>query len=94
MAKVRLGAVEYTSKDGFTKLALVIGTRKSTAKETGVTRPEKGNANLLVFSPKSGEGKTYTRWNVPQGEGPGTWRPIKNTSDVDVDATELADSFA
>lgn len=76
MAKVKLGPVVYTDGNGFEKLAFVIGTRKTTQKGTDVTRPEKGHANLLVFSPKDPQAKNYVRWNVAQGDGPRKFRQI------------------
>lgn len=51
----------YTGSDGFQKVALVVGTRKSTAKDTEVPRPDKGHVNVLVFSQT---GKQYVRHNV------------------------------
>ena len=81
--KVRLGDfVNYTSTDGFTKLALVIGTRKSVAKDTALARPEKGSAHLKVFSPT---GQVYDRQSIPQGEGPGTFAPLKTAEAVQED---------
>lgn len=87
--KVRLGAVCYTDGNGYDKLALVVGTRKSTQKDTAVQRPEKGHANLLVFSPANPE-KTYVRWNVPAGTGPRTFRAVKGSA-VE---SQLADAIA
>jgi hypothetical protein len=63
---IKLGrAVQYTSKDGFTKAGLIVGTRKSVTEGTNVARPEKDQAHILVLSPT---GKQYTRTSVPLGE--------------------------
>ena len=74
--------VEYTDGNGYTKPALVIGTRKSVQKgQTVVPRPDRGNKNLLVFSPK--DGHTYVRTNIPQADEPGqprTWVEIQTGS--------------
>jgi hypothetical protein len=93
MAKVRLGVVQYTDGNGYAKLAFVTGTRKTVQKGTGVTRPEKGHANLLVVSPlKPGDpSKWYTRDNVPQGDGPRTWAPIAPATE-NTGNTESAES--
>lgn len=70
----RLGArVVYTDGQGFEKLGFVTGTRESIAKGTAVQRPDKGSVHLHVISPT---GKTYDRQNVPQGEGPRTFRRV------------------
>ena len=71
MAKVRLGdTVRYTDGAGFEKAALVVGTRRSVQDGTAIKRPEKGSANLRIYSPS---GQVYTRENVPQGDGPRTF---------------------
>ncbi len=63
---IKLGKlVQYTSKDGFTKAGIVVGTRKSVTEGTNVARPEKNQAHILVLSPT---GKQYTRTNVPLGD--------------------------
>lgn len=59
--------VTYRDGSGYEKAAMVIGTRSSIQDGTEVQRPDEGNANLLIFKP--GTGETYTRFNVPQGEG-------------------------
>lgn len=57
MSKTHLSATGiYTSGDGFTKTAVVTGTRQSTGKAL-----EKGTVNITVFSPT---GKTYERTGV------------------------------
>jgi hypothetical protein len=63
--------VTYRDAQGFEKAAKVIGTRASIKDGTDVTRPDEGNANLKVYSPKTGE--TYIRTNVPPGEGPNSF---------------------
>ena len=83
MAKVQLGdRVQYTDGQGFQKLALVIGTRKTVQKGTDLPRPEKGTAHLLVIS---GTGNTYTRHGVPFGDGPRTFTSVGK---AEVGATE------
>ncbi len=61
----------YRDASGFQKAAIVIGTHDSVSEGTDVTRPEEGNANLLIF--KAGNGETYVRTNVQQGDGPRTF---------------------
>lgn len=63
--------VVYRDASGFEKAATVIGTYESIQPGTGVTRPEQGRANLLIF--KAGSGETYTRTNVAEGDGPRTF---------------------
>jgi hypothetical protein len=66
---IKLGkSVEYTSKDGFTKAGLIVGTRKSVKPGTNVARPEKNQAHVLVLS---ATGKQYTRTSVPLAEEAG-----------------------
>jgi hypothetical protein len=65
--------VIYTSTDGYQKAAKIIGTAESIQEGTGVPVPGEGEAHLLVFSPT---GKTYTRTNVTEGEGPGTFARV------------------
>lgn len=60
----------YTSTDGFEKAAKIVGTPQSVKPGTDVPVPDEGRVHLLVFSPT---GKTYTRTNVPEGTGPGTF---------------------
>ena len=68
MAKIKLGTmVEYRDSNGYAKLGVVTGTRKTVQKGTGIARPDKGSAHLVVFSPS---GKTYTRNNIAEGDGP------------------------
>ena len=61
----------YRDASGFETAAIVIGTNESVKDGTDVQRPEPGNANLLIFKPKTGE--TYVRFNVKQGDGPRTF---------------------
>lgn len=65
MAKTHVSATGiYTSGDGFTKTAVVTGTRASTGKSLA-----KGTVNITVFSPT---GKTYTREGVKVADQPTT----------------------
>ena len=81
--------VRYTDSNGFEKPAVITGTRKSVQKGTEVPRPERGCANLAIFSPLTG--KQYTRTNIPQGEvgQPLTWRRLDQEA-RDAAAAELS----
>lgn len=73
MAKISLGtAVEYRDSQGFAKLGFVTGTRQSVNKDSEL-RPDKGSAHLVIFSPT---GKTYSRQNIAEGEGPQTFTRV------------------
>lgn len=72
-AGIRLNKpVTYTDSNGYTKAAVITGTRSSIAEGTNVSRPEKGNAHLRILHPTD-KTRDYVRENVPQGEGPRTF---------------------
>lgn len=65
--------VTYTDTDGRTKAAIITATVKSlpdTDQKSGIPAPEPGHVHLHVFS---FTGHQYAKYNVPLGEGPGTF---------------------